>query len=253
MTPPLVLIHGFTGSPDSWAEVRAGLGAGLDASGLHVPALVGHDGTPGDDGGATFDEELDRLADGIRASGLDRPHVVGYSMGGRVALGLVVRHPELFRGATLIGSNPGLADAGDRVARARKDEEWARLLEAEGIGTFVAAWEALPLFGTQDRVDADALARQRRIRMAHDPHGLARALRVLGLAAMPDYRPTLARVRVPVRVVAGGDDTRFTVLAREMARRIGGAELRILAGLGHNPVLERPAVITRLLKELEET
>jgi 2-succinyl-6-hydroxy-2,4-cyclohexadiene-1-carboxylate synthase len=246
---PLVLLHGFTGSPDSWADVRAELGQ----TRLLVPALLGHDGTPGDAAIGDFDAELDRLAEQVRSSGLDSPHVAGYSMGGRVALGLLVRHAELFRGATLIGVNPGLSERRDREARIRNDEEWARLLEAEGTGTFVAAWEALPLFRTQGRADPAALERQRRIRLAHDPHGLARALRVLGLGAMPDFTAALRRIRVRVRIVAGGEDDRFRVLAKQMGARIPDAKLRILQGVGHNPVLESPAEIAALLKELKET
>jgi 2-succinyl-6-hydroxy-2,4-cyclohexadiene-1-carboxylate synthase len=247
--PPIVLLHGFTGSPESWASVAPA----LDPDRLLVPTLVGHDGSPGPESVRSFDDELDRVAHVIRASGLDRPHVVGYSMGGRVTIGLLVRHPDLFRGATIIGADPGLTDVAQREARARTEEEWARLLEEEGIGTFVATWEAQPVFGTQDRVDDDVLARQRRIRMTHEPLGLARAVRVLGLAAMPDYRPALPTIRTPVRVVAGGDDAKFRILAAETAAGIPGAELRILEGLGHNPVLERPEVIVRLLKELEES
>jgi 2-succinyl-6-hydroxy-2,4-cyclohexadiene-1-carboxylate synthase len=247
VSAPLVLLHGFTGSPASWAGVRRH----LDTGDILAPALLGHDGTPGRPDIRSFEAEVDRLADLILARGLDRPHLAGYSLGGRLALGLLVRHPSLFRGATLIGASPGLADAGERQARARQDEEWARLLESEGLPTFVAAWAALPLWGSQAGVPARALADQRRIRLSHDPHGLARALRVLGLAAMPDYRPTLGAIDVPVRLVAGEGDGKFVELARFMAERLPRGELRVVAGAGHNVVLERPAEMASMLEETE--
>lgn len=252
MIPPLVLLHGFTGGPGSWDAVRRLLGPD-EALFRRVlaPPLLGHDGTPGSDTVRTFDDEVDRLAGSIRASGVDRPHLVGYSMGGRVALGLLVRHPDRFRGATLIGASPGLADAAEREARRQRDEAWARLLETEGLDTFVAAWEALPLFGSQERAPAGALTHQRRVRRAHDPRGLARSLRVIGLAAMPDLRPALERVDLPVRVVAGADDDKFSALGREMVERLPYGELRLIPDTGHNVVLERPAEIDRLLKELQ--
>lgn len=252
MIPPLVLLHGFTGGPGSWDAVRRLLGPD-EALFRRVlaPPLLGHDGTPGSDTVRTFDDEVDRLAGSIRASGVDRPHLVGYSMGGRVALGLLVRHPDRFRGATLIGASPGLADAAEREARRQRDEAWARLLETEGLDTFVAAWGALPLFETQGRADAGALARQDRIRRAHDPLGLARSLRVVGLAAMPDYRGALGDIDVPVRVVVGAEDLKFRALGQEMVEALRHGELHPIPETGHNVVLERPAELERLLKELE--
>jgi 2-succinyl-6-hydroxy-2,4-cyclohexadiene-1-carboxylate synthase len=260
VTPPLVLLHGFTGAPASWDAVRGR----LPGTPILAPTMLGHGGAEdGPAGGAertagaptaavrTFDDEVDRLALVVRDAGLDRPHLVGYSMGGRVALGLVVRHPGLFRGATLIGASPGLADPAEREARRRRDEEWARLLETEGLDTFVAAWGALPLFESQGRADAGALERQDRIRRAHNPLGLARSLRVVGLGAMPDYRRALEAIDLPVRVVAGADDMKFRALGQEMVEALRYGELHLIPETGHNVVLERPAEIERLLKELE--
>jgi 2-succinyl-6-hydroxy-2,4-cyclohexadiene-1-carboxylate synthase len=243
---PLVLLHGFTGSEASWAEVRR-LAARDD---VFAATLLGHDGSPGPASVRTFTDEVDRLARAVTDRGFSGAVVAGYSMGGRVALGLLVRHPGLFSAAALLGASPGLSDPGERASRRRQDEERARLLETEGVGTFVAAWEGLPLFATQGGVDPAALEAQRRVRLSHDPHGLARALRVLGLAAMPDYGPALGGVEVPVRVVAGEWDGKFVALGWDLAHRLPAGTLHVVAGAGHNVVLENPAEIARLLKEL---
>lgn len=248
MSRPLVLLHGFTGSPASWEDVRAGLAPGTP---VLAPALLGHDGTAGPPGIRGFDDEVDRLAGIVRAAGLRNPHLAGYSLGGRLALGLLVRHPGLFASATLIGANPGLSDSGAREARAARDREWGRLLDREGISTFVAAWEALPLFATQQSADVAALGRQRRIRLGHDPPGLRRALDVLGLAAMPDYRPRLAALDLRVDLVVGELDAKFRPLAEEMRERLPRARIALVARAGHNVVLERPDEVARLLQELD--
>jgi 2-succinyl-6-hydroxy-2,4-cyclohexadiene-1-carboxylate synthase len=247
MTPPRVLLHGFTGSPESWAAV----GPLLAGDRVFVPALVGHDGSPGPAGVRCFDDEVDRLAREIRRQRLEGVDLVGYSMGARLALGLLVRHAGLFARAVLVGVNPGLSDAREREARKSADEEWARLLEVGGLDTFVAAWEALPLLDAGDRVAPEILARQQRIRLSHHPLGLAHALRVTGLGGMPDYRPALPTVEVPVEVVAGQRDEKFIDLGKETARLLPRARLHVVAGAGHNVVLERPAEIARLLKEQE--
>lgn len=246
MTRPLVLIHGFTGAPSSWAEVVQHLPL---PTRHFAPAALGHDGTPGPAGIETFADEVDRLAAGIRERDLTDSHVVGYSMGGRLALGLLVRHPGLFGAATLIGTSPGLADAAERAARAKRDADWARLLETEGVPTFVAAWEAQPLFRSQASLPAAAAERQRRVRLSHDPHGLARSLRVIGLAAMPDYGPSLDGIDVPVRLVTGERDAKFRDLAVRMAERLPAAALVTVEDAGHNIVIERPAAVARLLHE----
>ncbi|MGK7311134.1 MAG: alpha/beta fold hydrolase [Candidatus Longimicrobiales bacterium M2_2A_002] len=270
MTGPLILLHGFTGSPDSWGDVIDHLGPVPDAAApgtlgattiaratapttrapiILAPTALGHDGTPGPADVTTFGGVVDRLAAVIRSRVPGPAQLVGYSMGGRIALGLLVRHPELFAAATLIGASPGLATAGERQERVEKDEEWARLLDEEGLDTFVAAWEALPLWSTQAAIPGERLERQRAIRRAHDPRGLARSLRVVGLGRMPDYRPLLADVDLPVRLVVGARDPKFRALAEEMAARLPRATVTAVPGAGHNVVLERPREIAELLRE----
>lgn len=272
MKPSLVLLHGFTGAPESWKPVRRTLEDDAAAARrgpvphgksfgppVFAPALLGHDGTPGPAGVDSFEDEVDRLAAAIRTRARRRTprgrgfalpvHLAGYSMGARVGLGLLVRHPELFASATLIGVNPGLGDPAEREARAERDEEWARLLEREGLGSFVAAWEALPLFSTQDHLPGRMLRRQHEIRLAHDPHGLARALRVIGLAAMPDLAPRLGGLEVPVHIVVGERDAKFRALAGPMAERLPRARITIVPGAGHNVLLEDPTSTAALIRE----
>jgi 2-succinyl-6-hydroxy-2,4-cyclohexadiene-1-carboxylate synthase len=253
VSTPRVLLHGFTGSPESWDAVRRELDRPPDPDpDLLTPAALGHDGTPGSPTVVTFEDEVDRLA-GWVTDRVDGPvHLAGYSMGGRLALGLLVRHPGLVRSATLIGVRPGLTDASERADRRRWEERWARLLETGGLDTFVAAWEALPLFGAQTALDPAVVQEQRRIRRSHDADGLARSLRVTGLGRMPDYRPRLRDVRCPVRLVAGERDRTFRALAADMQGLLPRATTHVVPDAGHNVVLARPDIIAALLRGEEE-
>ena len=105
------------------------------------------------------------------------------------------------------------------------------------LEAFVEAWERLPLFATQAGVGADALAEQRAVRRGHDPEGLARSLEVLGLGAQPDL---WGAARVPVRWWVGERDAKF----REVLAGVGA---ECVPGCGHNPVLEDPQGLARLL------
>lgn len=242
MSPSLVvLLHGFAGSPQSWDRVTALMPPDTP---VFRPALCGHGRVPV--AAATFHEEVERLASVLRKEGVSGAVLVGYSLGGRVALGLLVRHAELFEQAVILGASPGLADDAARAERVSADEAWALMLERDGLQAFVDAWERLPLFESQRGLDAEVLEEQRRIRLSHAPAGLASAMRVLGLGKMPNLLPELGRVQVPVQFVAGELDGKYRGQAAVMATAVAGARTRVVAGRGHNVVLEDPAAVAAL-------
>jgi 2-succinyl-6-hydroxy-2,4-cyclohexadiene-1-carboxylate synthase len=231
-------LHGFTGAPESFDAC---------APGALAPALVGHAGRAPDGGASPFAAEVERIAGAI--AGAVPVHLVGYSMGARVALGVALAHPQRVRRLTLIGVNPGLETGEDRRARGELEASWIRVLERDGIEAFVDLWERLPLWRSQEALPAAVRRAQRARRLAHDPAGLAGALRTLGLAVMPNFWPRLGELRMPVDLVAGELDDRFRALAGAMRPRLGAGRLIVVPGCGHNPVLERPRAIAALLVE----
>jgi len=241
----VVLLHGFTGAPASWDDVVALLPPGAT---VVRPALLGH-GDEADDAASDFAGEVDRIAARLPPPGAAPLHLIGYSLGARVALGLLSRHPRRFSRATLIGVHPGLASAGERAARIDSDEGWAQRLEQGGIAAFVDAWQRQALFETASPVDERRLAHQRQIRLSHRAAGLSRSLRVLGLGRMPDYRHALATCAVPLCLAVGATDRRFTALAEEIRRLQPRASLRVIEGAGHNVPLEQPARVAALLDD----
>lgn len=247
----LVLLHGFTGSPESFAGPLQLLRARRPQLRVFSPWLLGHGPAP-ELRPQRFEAEVDRLAERIRAARLSGAHLCGYSLGARVALGLLARHASLFAGATLIGVNPGLGDLEQRAARVGGDERWAEQLLREGVSRFLLAWQAQPLLESQARLPAEERLRQQRLRVAsHTARGLARSLRVLGLGQMPDYRGVLCTSRVPVRLLVGALDRKFVEIAAQL-HELCGVALELVPGAGHNLLLEAPAhvagVLTRALE-----
>jgi 2-succinyl-6-hydroxy-2,4-cyclohexadiene-1-carboxylate synthase len=252
---PIVLLHGFAGHASAWDDVVGDLArANRRASAI---TLFGHDPNIAVRSNVSFDDEAARVASSIAAIG-EPVRLCGYSMGGRVALGVLARAPELVASAVLVGAHPGLESDADRRERAASDELWARMLEEQGIETFVAKWEAQALFATQASAPAERLARQRATRLAHDPRSLACAMRSLGLAAMPSYWDVLERLAVPLDLVVGAHDTKFTALAERMERAsasgtsgASGRAARItrVPNVGHNVSLEAPAALATLLAD----
>lgn len=239
MSEPLVLLHGFTGSAESWNGVLAR----LPTCEALRPPLLGH-GTRAE-GVRTFDDEVDRLA---RAMGEAPAHLAGYSLGARLALGIAVRHPERVSRLTLVGVHPGLVTEAERDERRRSDRRFIELLETCGIEAFVDAWSAQPLFSTQKRLPEAIRSARQKERLACDPKELARSLRITGLAEMPDFRPYLAGVRVPVTLLTGELDQKFSAQSEELSRLLPSARRTIAPDAGHDLLLERPDLVATELK-----
>jgi 2-succinyl-6-hydroxy-2,4-cyclohexadiene-1-carboxylate synthase len=242
-----MLMHGFTGSPRSWDPVIAR--AALE-QGVLRPALLGHQSDWREHDIDSFAEEVQRLC-ALAASERRPRFIAGYSLGARVAAGMLATAPELFDGALLIGVHPGLRDEGVRLERQEVDAERARRLRSDGLDAFVSHWEAQPLFETQATLSAEARLRQREIRLAHDPEGLARSLDVLGLGVMPYYADALCVTPVPVTLMAGAEDTKFRDLATELAQRCAHAESILVEGAGHNLLLEAREAVVKALHRVE--
>lgn len=222
----VLLLHGFAGDPAAWDEV---LSAGLGAIRPVAIALPGH-------GGALVRESWQANLDAIDTH--EATWVVGYSLGARVALGLVAQHRV--RGALLVSVNPGIPDE-LRDARRTADAQWARLLRERGIEAFLDAWEAQPLFATQMRVAPERLASRRARRLALDPEQLARSLETMGLAEMPDYRDALGAYDA---LVVGADDAKFVAIASSLPR----AARFTIPDCGHDVPLEQPAALATIIR-----
>jgi len=239
--PPLLLLHGFTSAPAAWNEVVRRIDPPRRAVAW---ALPGHDPDRPIAAGERFAGIAARLAEELE----EGPgwHLVGYSMGARLALALLLERPLSFSRASLIGVHPGLSSEAEREARRAEDRGWSDLLRREGLDAFTAAWEARPLFASQARAGEMAQSLQRRVRRSHDPEALARALDALGLGAMPDLAPRLGEIGIPVDLVVGAEDTRFAGLARQMLGRLRFGNLVQIASAGHNPLLEHPEGVAAL-------
>jgi 2-succinyl-6-hydroxy-2,4-cyclohexadiene-1-carboxylate synthase len=180
------------------------------------------------------------------ALGLRSAHWLGYSMGGRTALAVAAFHPDRVRSLLAVGASAGLADETERAARVRDDEALAAAIERAGVAAFVARWEALPLFASQARLGADALATQRAQRLRSLAHGLANSLRGMGTGAQPPLHDALARLAAPVCFVAGADDAKFRSLAERLAALAPRGEAHALAHAGHAAHLEAPDAFAAL-------
>jgi 2-succinyl-6-hydroxy-2,4-cyclohexadiene-1-carboxylate synthase len=245
--PAIVLLHGFTGSKDGWLSLRRALAARRRVVAVDLP---GHGGTP-----ASADRSADSLPDTaelivrtLDSIDVRRFSLLGYSMGGRIALGLALDHPRRVQRLLVESASAGLRDARDRQARRRADEALAERLEQAGIEAFVREWEALALFASHARLDAALREEVRRRRHACSPAGLAASLRAAGAGVQPWLGDRLGELAIPVCVVVGALDEKFRAIGAWMTGRIAGARMEIVPGSGHTPHLERAEIYREIVE-----
>ncbi|HUY29273.1 MAG TPA: 2-succinyl-6-hydroxy-2,4-cyclohexadiene-1-carboxylate synthase [Candidatus Binataceae bacterium] len=245
---PVVLLHGFTGSKQSWTDLRTDLKNRRRVISIDLP---GHGGTAvnPDLARCSFERCAAAVIEALSAIGVRRFALAGYSMGGRLALYLAIDQPSRVTSLVLESASPGLRDETERRLRATADEELARFIEREGIEAFVSRWQALPLFESLQRLPAQVRERLTNQRRSCSVKGLAGSLRAMGLAMQPWMGGRLSELRMPALIVAGAEDAKFSGIGREMSGSIAGARLAIVDGCGHAPHLDRPAVFNRLVAE----
>ena len=223
---PVVLLHGLSGSVRWWRHTAPAL-AGRYA--VHIVDLVGFGGSrPGRPPGVRAMARI--LAEWVRAANIERPHIVGHSMGGQIALHLLADQGLVARSLTLVCASG--------IPHPRRFQEAARLVSG---AIRPRTWGA-PMFVPS--IAADALRA--------GPFTLVRA----GVDLLADdVRPLLPAIRLPTLVIWGALDPLLPLEdGRVLARGIAGARLVVIADAAHNPMVDRPFEFNRaLLDHLDST
>jgi 2-succinyl-6-hydroxy-2,4-cyclohexadiene-1-carboxylate synthase len=232
MAPDVVLLHGFTHTGASWDPVVAALGERYRA---FAPDIRGH--------GANSELQpvtLGAVLDDVAGLAPERFTLVGYSMGGRIALRLALAAGARIERLVLIGASPGLADGAEREARRAADERLAGEIERLSIEDFALRWAQTPVLAGQPPEVAAAVHADR---LRNRPAGLARALRGLGTGALSSLWDRLGAVGMPVALVVGERDEKFRAIAARMASALPAAEMVVVPRAGHAVHLEAPGAV----------
>lgn len=232
---PVVILHGFTGSTESMRGVVAELCETRTTVSID---LIGHgcSDAPEDVAAYSMDRCVEQIAAIVDELALERPHLLGYSMGGRAALAFCTRYPERARSALLVGASAGHLDPVARKARVLDDEALADRILTTPLAAFVDEWMAKPIFASQSRLGDGFLGNARAERMRNRPHGLAASLRGMGTGAMTPLE--LSGLKVATCFVAGALDEKFCAIARTFGERLPGSRFEIVADAGHAAHLE---------------
>lgn len=245
--PALLLLHGFTGSSATWTPHMAAF------NGFTTVAidLLGHGNSdaPSDSSRYRMERCVDDLTTVLDQLEIERAAVLGYSMGGRMALQFALGVPARLWALVLESASPGIDDAAEREDRVRSDAALADEIEQNGIEAFVDRWQAIPLFASQSRLSEAARDELRCQRLRNRAVGLANSLRGAGAGQEAPVLGRLGELRVPTLLIAGALDQKYVAFANKMSDALPCARTQIVPDAGHATHLEQPEAFDRLVGE----
>lgn len=247
-TQTIVFLHGFTGSTNTWKKIVSQLPSNIRCIAVD---LIGHGKTaaPATVEFYSMDFQVELLHELFHHLQLDTFSLVGYSMGGRVALSYAVRYPAVIEHLLLESASPGLKDEQERSIRKQADDTLAEKILTNGIESFVTKWENIPLFASQKSLPAEVQQEIRTERMQQSEIGLANSLRGMGTGVMPELWGKLNTLTMPVTLVTGQLDGKFIQLNIEMQEYMKKAKHLIIPAVGHAIHVENPTKFATIVKE----
>lgn len=231
---PVVFVHGFTQTRESWREVTQSLG------GENKIVLVD---APNHGASSDISLNLEAGANALVEVGGEATYV-GYSLGARFCLTAALSHPTKVKRLVLISGTAGIETTSERQDRVTSDEQLATKITQIGVPAFIDQWLALPLFdGLNDATN------QRELRLKNTATALASSLRLCGAGKQQPTWSRLQKLTMPVLAIAGQKDSKFCELATRIAEAVGdNAQLQIIANSGHSPHLEQPEMFLDALR-----
>lgn len=243
---PLLFLHGFTGSMNTWHFLEARFAR--DYQLIFVDIIGhGHSGSPEDPQRYAINEVAKDLSVLLDLLNLDKVHLIGYSMGGRLALTFTCLFPERVASLILESSSPGLKTEEERMARRVRDQKLADSICEEGIPAFVNRWEKLALFDSQKCLPESKRLALRKQRLSNQSIGLSRSLIGMGTGAQPSWWERLPALHIPILLITGALDAKFCRIASELRNRLPDADWQVVSDAGHAVHLERPSDYQKLI------
>jgi len=172
--------------------------------------------------------------------------LLGYSMGGRLALYYALQFPENIKGLVLVGASPGLSTEQERKVRQQQDQKLADKILSIGLEAFLEEWSQKPIIASQSNIHSGFLEQMRQQKRQLNPEGLANSLRGMGTGEMPNLWDALPSLHIPTLLITGEHDAKFHGIAGKMVKALPYATHQIIPDVGHAAHLEAPETFANL-------
>ncbi|MFJ7980664.1 2-succinyl-6-hydroxy-2,4-cyclohexadiene-1-carboxylate synthase [Lysinibacillus xylanilyticus] len=243
----LVALHGFTGSTATWGN----LAKALPSVRVIAIDLIGHGHTaiPQQISRFSMQAQIQDLEEVFCQLQLKKFTLLGYSMGGRIALSYAISYPERIEKLILESASPGLRTSKERSERCERDNTLAEKMISNGLLSFVNAWENIPLFESQKNLPYSVQETIRLERLSQKEEGLAGSLRGIGTGSQPSNWMSLEKLEYPVLLITGSLDDKFCKIALEMKALIKNAKHSTVNDAGHAIHVENPAEFATIVEK----
>ncbi|WP_019414909.1 2-succinyl-6-hydroxy-2,4-cyclohexadiene-1-carboxylate synthase [Paenisporosarcina sp. TG20] len=244
----IVFLHGFTGSTMTWEPIIEDLPKTIRCIAVD---LLGHgkSESPKSPNRYQMNEQLLDLHTLFGLLQVTTFSLVGYSMGGRIALAYALKYPEHIIHLILESASPGLASLVEQQARVKADERLAGKIEIEGISKFIDYWQDISLFHSQEKLSEWKRLAIRQERLLQSPLGLANSLRGIGTGNQPSYWLQLKQLKIPVTLVTGEFDQKFNLIAQQMKKSLSNSQHIQVLTVGHAIHVENPVQFATIIRE----
>jgi 2-succinyl-6-hydroxy-2,4-cyclohexadiene-1-carboxylate synthase len=247
--PLIIFLHGFMGNINEFDEALKFLAEDFSYLVLDLPGHGKTEVIGGDEyyRMETTAQAIINLLDELK---IDKCHLIGYSMGGRLGLYLTLNFPERFIKVVLESASPGLATEAERLERVRRDAQIARKLSRSIIQTdfaaFLSNWYNQPIFGyIKNHPEYERMIESR---LQNNPQELEKSLRFMGTGCQPSLWEKLQENKIPILLLAGEYDEKFIFINTEMAKLCKFAQLKIIKNAGHNIHFENTLAFVENIK-----
>ncbi|MBH8552554.1 2-succinyl-6-hydroxy-2,4-cyclohexadiene-1-carboxylate synthase [Nostocaceae cyanobacterium CENA357] len=248
--PLIMFLHGFMGNINEFDEAIKLLDDDFSYLILDLP---GHGKTQviGGDEYYTMVNTAHALINLLDELNISKCFLVGYSMGGRLALYLALNFPERFYKVVLESASPGLVTAAERLERVKRDAQIARKLKRSSAKndffTFLLNWYNQPIFGSiKNHPQFDQMLE---IRLQNNPIELAKSLQFMGTGSQPALWGKFTENTQPLLLIVGEYDQKFIKINTEMAKKCEVANLKIIDDSGHNTHFENTCKFVQYIKD----
>ncbi|WP_253696466.1 alpha/beta fold hydrolase [Bdellovibrio sp. HCB117] len=245
----LFFLHGFLGRPSDWAIVKAHVpqhdGVRIYTPDYFKEALLGPQ--------HAFEAWADNFIKWIEAHGCsaDRNILVGYSLGGRLALHALQRRPNIWHKVVLVSTNPGFNDphedldptSEERRQRWMNDSYWAEEFLKAPWESVLRNWNAQPVFGGGEN---EPLRQEKE----YSRESLSLALTQWSLAQQKNMRSLLLKNIQKIVWMVGDRDEKFMELSRRLQEEVMGLRVEVVPNSSHRVLFDSPKVLGEKLRQL---
>ncbi len=242
--PPLLLLHGFLGSHADFSSILSSLSTYFYCIACDLP---GHGNTNTELGSYTFSHTARAILYLLNHLKVPKTNILGYSMGGRIALYFACEFPDRIEKVIIESASPGLKTERERKERQQQDDLVALRLLKTPLPDFLEQWYSNPLFSNL-RQHPVVFAAMLQRRLQNRPEEVARALCGLSLGRQPSLGNKVSTLKAPLLIMVGELDSKFVAVGKEMFKacqqNARQTTLSTFEQCGHNLHLVAPNAYT---------